>query len=313
MTQRRASIRLPDPRAWLARLRRPAAAPAALAGATGGSAGGHAGGVGGGEAEAPQAPSSSWPAQRLAVADALWGEGCELPGGAEEVLRLAAPMGLSAAASLLLVGAGGGGAALRLAGELGVWVCACESDPGLLAAAARRVQRAGGAAAKKVTAQAWDPAAPAFRRGGFHHAIVIESLHEGNAAAALAGFAQALRPAGQLVVLETVAGPALDPSDPALLAWCRLERRAPPVDDGAQIGAALARLGLDIRVTEDAGARQTLLAVGGWKRHVRALRGQRPAPAQAAALVAEAELWLRRISLLRAGQLRLLRWHAIVR
>jgi SAM-dependent methyltransferase len=258
-------------------------------------------------------PDSAWSAPRLAIADALWGEGCQFPGGAEEVLRLAAPLGLSAAASLLLVGAGGGGAALRLAGELGVWVCACESDAGLAAAAAHRARHAGAALAKRVTVQGWDKAAPEFRRGGFHHAIAIESLHGGDDAAALVGIAQALRPGGQLVVMETVAGPASDPADPALRAWSRLERRAPPDTNGDWVSDRLVRLGLEIHVAEDATARQVLLAVAGWKRLVREMRGNRPTPAKAAALVAEAELWLRRISLMRSGQLRVMRWHAMVR
>jgi hypothetical protein len=36
----------------------------------------------------------------------------------------------------------------------------------------------------------------------------------------------------------------------------------------------------------------------------------RPSPAAAADLVAEAEAWLLRLRLLRDGRLRLLRWHA---
>jgi hypothetical protein len=40
-----------------------------------------------------------WPRARIAVAEALWGEGFLLPGGGEEVVRLAKPLGLSAASS----------------------------------------------------------------------------------------------------------------------------------------------------------------------------------------------------------------------
>jgi hypothetical protein len=105
---------------------------------------------------------SAWSPTRIDIAESLWGEGCVWPGGADEILRMALPFGLSDATSLLLVG-GGSGAALQLAGHLGVWVTACEADPGLAAAAGRRVQRAGVALAKRAMVQAWQPAAPVFR------------------------------------------------------------------------------------------------------------------------------------------------------
>ena len=200
---------------------------------------------------------------------------------------------------------------MRLAGELGVWVCACESDPVLAAAAARRVQRAGVAMVKRATVQAWNPAAPAFRRASFHHAMVIEALHGAGGEGVLAAVAASLRPGGQLVVLETVATPELNRANPALRAWCRLECREQPRPGAAWLTDALERLGFEIRVSEDITGRHIRQAVGGWKRLVREMRAERPPPQRAAALVAEAELWLRRIALLRSGQLRLMRWHAI--
>jgi len=46
---------------------------------------------------------------------------------------------------------------------------------------------------------------------------------------------------------------------------------------------------------------------------VRTMRTDKPTPARAALLVREAELWLLRSRLIREGQLRLVRWHAISR
>src|SRR5690242_14528675 len=62
-----------------------------------------------------------WPSARIAVAETLWGEGFLFPGGAEEILRLAKPLGLSPASSLLLLGAGSGGPPCCIANTLGVW------------------------------------------------------------------------------------------------------------------------------------------------------------------------------------------------
>ena len=57
----------------------------------------------------PARPPRTWTAERIATTDALWGAGYQFPGGEKETLRLAKPLGLSAASSLLLLGAGGGG------------------------------------------------------------------------------------------------------------------------------------------------------------------------------------------------------------
>jgi len=241
----------------------------------------------------------------------LWGEGCLWPGGSDEVMRVAVPFGLSAASSLLYLGAGTVGPTLRLAGELGVWVCACESDPTLAAIAAKRVQRAGVALAKRATVQSFDPAKPAFRKAGFHHALAVEALRGPRPEDIVAAMCQAVRPGGQIAVVETVAPSPLDPSDPAVAGWCRLERRDPPPPGSAWVTRPLGRLGFDIRVSEDVTARQVRLAVGGWKRVVREMKLDRPPPRRAAAAVAEAEFWLRRIHLLRSGKLRVMRWLAI--
>ena len=72
-----------------------------------------------------------WPRARIAVAEALWGEGFLLPGGGEEVVRLAKPLGLSAASSLLLVGAGTGGPPRHITAELGVWGVVPRSKVGI--------------------------------------------------------------------------------------------------------------------------------------------------------------------------------------
>jgi SAM-dependent methyltransferase len=297
-------MRLPDLRGWLARIRPQRAAPDGVPWPDPGE--------GAEDADsAPAPPHSAWSPLRIEVAESLWGEGCLMPGGADEVLRLAVPLGLTAKSSLLLLGAGSGGPMLRLASELGVWVCGCESDPGLAAVAARRVQRAGVALAKRATVQVWNPAAPAFRRQAFHHAILVEALRAPRPEDVLAAVAQAVRPGGQIALLETVAPAPLNAADSAIAALARLERREPPPPGTDWVTRPLVRLGFEIRVAEDVSTRHIRLAVTGWKHLVRQMTETRPTPQRAAALVAEAELWLRRIELMRAGKLRLMRWLAI--
>jgi hypothetical protein len=158
--------------------------------------------------------------------------------------------------------------------------------------------------------QPWNPAAPAFRKGAFHHAITVEALRAPRPEDVLTALAQAVRSGGQIALLETVASAPLDAADPAVAALCRLEQRDPPPPGTQWVTQPLERLGFEIRVAEDVSARHIRMAVAGWKHMVRQIT-QRPSPRRAAVLVAEAEVWLRRIDLLRAGKLRQMRWLAI--
>ena len=263
-----------------------------------------------GPPSAPPQPSPPWHSGRIGVAAALWGDGFILPGGPTEVLRLARPFGLSEAVSMLLLGAGPGGAAVAIASTLGPWVTGCESDPVLVAAATELAVRAG--QAKRAQAELWMPQAPVFRAGYYHHALALEPLRGAEPAPVVQAMARALRPGGQMMLLELVSGPDGAPPPGQ---WAALERRTGPPPAEAEITQAMNRLGLDIRVVEDVSARHAEQVLTGWHTAVERLHanGARPARAEAALLVAEAELWLTRLKLMRARQLRLMRWHAIGR
>ena len=267
--------------------------------------------VSAGSHDAEARTSSLWSAARIAVEEELWGVGFLSPGGGPEMLRFAAPMGLSAASSLLLLGAGTGGPPQTLATDMGVWVASHETDPDLVTLAGRRIQRSGAALAKRATVQLWDRHAPRFRPRICHHALAIDAIRDATPEPVLDAIAQALKPHGQVVLVETVSATPLDPADPAIAAWCRLEGRAPSVPAPEAITRCFTRLGYDVRVDEDMTARHMRLAVLGWKHLVRQMTRERPTAERAAAVVVQAEMWTRRIRLMRAGQIRLIRWHAI--
>jgi hypothetical protein len=66
-------------------------------------------------------------------------------------------------------------------------------------------------------------------------------------------------------------------------------------------------------VVEDQSPRHIRQTLRGWQTLVHVLDSAKPSPAQAALLVMEAEIWLRRLRLIEAGQVRMMRWSAIVR
>ena len=264
----------------------------------------------------PTAPAeppvrSAWPTARLALAHQLWGDGFIFPGGEIDTLRLARPLGISAAASLLIVGVGSGGPAITVARNLGAWVTGMANDPSLLVAAQAQVKRA--QLAKKVRIQPWDPDAPAFAAKGHHHCLALEPLHGAHPEPILNGLAQALKPGGQIVITELSAPNPLNVADPTVRRWAELERRD-PADLLAPVAVTrmLGRMGLDVRIAEDMSQAHLEHALLGWRVMLRDL-DHKLTRQEAVPMIAEAELWLLRRRLIRDGRLRMMRWHAISR
>jgi cyclopropane fatty-acyl-phospholipid synthase-like methyltransferase len=257
----------------------------------------------------PEDDDPEWPTARISVAEALWGEGFLFPGGHDEALRLATPLGLTAASSLLFVGAGTGGAPRSITTELGVWVTGYECNVHLVEVANERNARSG--LGRRAQVELWDPIAPKFPPHYFHHAIAVEPLHGAPMEPVLAAMAAAMKPSGQLVLVEAVADRPLDPSDAAVAHWAELERRPADVPTELGVSKELAGLGFDVRIAEDISRRHVHQALDGWSSAVRSIEGARPTMHHLALIVREAELWLARLRLMREGRLRLVRWHAI--
>lgn len=255
-------------------------------------------------------PPPKWNQERLKITDALWGQGYQFPGGEIETLRLAKPLGLSKASSLLLLGAGAGGAACSLAIHLGVWVSGFEADPDLVATAVDRVARRN--LTRHAQTELWDPAEPKFRDGFYHHGMALEALHGGQPERVLSAVAHALKPSGHLMMTELIADSPLDPGSPVVAGWAHLERRNPrALPTEVTITRVLGRLGFDVRVCEDISERHINHAMAGWRTLVRLMEDAPPTRREAMSSVQEAELWLLRLRLFETRSLRLVRWHAI--
>jgi hypothetical protein len=260
----------------------------------------------------PAGPKHLWTPERIQIADRLWGEGFQFPGGDAETLRLAKPLGLSAASTLLLLGAGSGGAACSVATNLGVWVSGFEADPDLVVAAANMISRT--KLGRRAQVERWEPANPSFPEHYYHHGLALEPLRGHLPEMILAAITAALKPGGQLVLVEVVADTPLDPTELEVSAWARIEQRKPEVlPSTTGITRILGRLGFDVRICEDISNRHIQQAIMGWRRLVREMETERRPNRETALLVAEAELWLLRVRLFRNKRLRLVRWHAISR
>lgn len=238
-------------------------------------------------------------AERRAWADRLWGEGLSLPGGASEVLRLAALLPLSPDTTLLLAGGGARAAGGVISGARGCFVSAHEPGEQPAAASAKP--------GRKVTPMPFDAAAPAFRARYHHHAMLLEPFRAAlSPQELLQATATGLRVGGQLVLFDLVARDAAPGGR-----WLEAEDRRPPPPE-AEVPRALAAAGFQVNVVEDAGPRHRRAVMEAWAALLEALRAEptRPTPIAARAMVEEAEAWLLRLRLLEQGRIRLLRWHA---
>jgi SAM-dependent methyltransferase len=260
----------------------------------------------------PPPPAERWPDLRLKVLAAIWGEGFLGPGGAEEVLLLSKPLGLNETHSVLNLGAGLGGATRALATASGAWVTGYEPDADLAEAGQEISARL--KLDKKAEIRPLDPGNPQIRKGYYHHALALEALWRiPDKAPVIAALVAGVKPQGQVVLTDLALGTPSPSAERTFNAWSRLEGAAPCLAGEKVMTGLLAREGLEVRICEEISQRHIAQTVSAWAGFVEELKRDRPAHPFAAEIVNEAERCLRRIELLRAGRLRLLRWHALRR
>lgn len=242
--------------------------------------------------------------------ESLWGAGYLSPGGPEETLRLAKPLGLDADTTLLLLGGGIGGPAETIASAFGTSIESFFADPELATIAEKR--RGDHLTASRVRVESWNPECPEFRRKSANHAMALEALRGAPAAQVVCSLASALRPHGRIVLTEMVSDAPTPAADREFAAWCRLDDRSPNLPQANAVTAALAEQHFDVQVIEDLSDRHVSATLAGWRGAVKEMAaGPKLPPAAAGIFVTEAELWLLRVRLMRRFGFRLLRWYAI--
>jgi SAM-dependent methyltransferase len=262
--------------------------------------------------EPPPPPPTRWPETKLKVLGAIWGEGFLGPGGAEEALTLSKPLGLNQTHSVLNLGAGLGGATRALAVQSGAWITGYETDPDLALAAQALSEKH--KVEKKAEIRHLDLSNPQIRKGYYHHALALEALWRiPDKAPVIAALVGGVKPQGQVVLTDLALGAPSPSAERAFNAWAQLEGVTPCLTGEKAIATLLAKEGLDIRICEEITPRHISQTVAAWRSFVEELKRDRPSRPFALQVVAEAERCLRRLELMRAGRLRLLRWHAIRR
>jgi len=260
-------------------------------------------------AAAPKTKVPLWTQERIDVVERLWGFGMHSPGGEEHIQTLIKPFGLNPTMTVLDLGAGLGGATRIMAKSFGSWVTGLEQWPILVQAGMDRSRAAG--IEKKAPIDVFDPKHIELKPQGYNAIFAKESFFTiADKASLFFAISGALRSGGQLCFTDYVMPDDAKPT-PAIDAWMAQEPVEPFPCAAQDILALLEQNGLEATVAEDITDIHQALILQGWRDLIQSLKPGTIAPATVPHLVAEAELWARRGAVLRTGDLRVYRFHAL--
>ena len=258
-----------------------------------------------------EGPNLQWETARLKLAQEVWGEGFCTPGGAEHILEMVKFFALDPSMSVLDLGAGLGGASRVMAKEFGVWVTGLEANKELAEAGDALSTKAG--LGNKAPVKHFDPATFEQKQKSIDCIFSKESFFTiADKPEFLRMVESALKPRGQLLFTDYVlAGRAL--TSKALDRWAEFEPVTPLPWAAEDYQEALEALHLDIRIVEDHTEQFHGLVTRAWADYIEVLAKRGIEAEEGAALVAEVELWARRVQAIEAGDLKVCRIHALKR
>lgn len=248
-----------------------------------------------------------WTATRIEVAEKMWGEGFNTPGGAEHIPYLVKPLGLNPAMSVLDLSAGLGGTSRTMAGKFGCWVTGLEASELMAKEGMVRSFKLG--LEKKAPVELYNP--EKFTYPKRVDAIVYK---EGMFAVRdkeqmFDGMELVLKPRGHLLITDYVAEPDMLEIK-AIKHWCDKEPMEPHLWPKDRMAAAFAQRNLDLRITEDITDTHRGLILHAIQGLVAHLEKHTLDHDTKVAVMEEVEMWARRVAAIEAG-MRVFRFYAI--
>lgn len=247
-----------------------------------------------------------WTANRIEVAEKIWGPGFTTPGGSDHVPYLVLPLGLNPAMSVLDLGAGLGGTTRTMASKFGCWVTGLEGTPILQREGMERSVKAG--LNKHAPVELYDP--ENFAYGRRVDAIVFKegfyAVHDKDQL--LDGLEVALKPRGQFLMTDYV---VQDRSAiRGLEAWALKEPLVPRIWTIAEIANGFAQRNLDLRISEDITDTHRNLILTALQKLREHLEKHTMDPETRVHVMDEVQLWAQRVAALSSG-LKVYRFYAM--
>jgi SAM-dependent methyltransferase len=259
--------------------------------------------------EAPLvAPLLDWETPRTRIAQLVWGPGYDKPGGPEHVLDLVKPFGLDPSKSVMEFGAGLGGATRTISKTFDAWVTGYEANAEL--SHAGKQLSIGAGIDRKADMQLYVPGEFDLKPNSIDCILSTETLHGFDSKYdVLASLLKGLKSKGQLSMTDFVLAPGVAPNDKRLK-----EIHKAPLDlwRPDQYEQRFDTLNLDIRVTEDITDSYRKMVLQGWMNFAQGDPTTfATAKAHPGAVVAELNVWTKRLEALEKGLLRVQRFYAI--
>ncbi len=250
-------------------------------------------------------PLPNWPPERVAIVQQLWGEASTRPGGPGHTVDLLRPLNILPEMTVLDLAAGLAGDTRAASKEFDAWITAMECDPDLAALADDR-------RSERVSISHFDPQQFELPTAKFNCIYAREQLcFLPDRHLALAKICNALKPYGQVLLTDFAAKSKTGGN--TLTAWQSQHPLPEPLWTPKEYRQHFADLDMDIRVFQDDSDQFKSLILEGWSRFVNDLTRPQLTRSFVDSMVVEADRWLHTVRALDAGELRLLRVHAMAK
>ncbi len=192
---------------------------------------------------------ATWPDDRLAVVQALWGEGFVYPGVFSCISEILLHMDLSDKNSVLLMGAGLGGPGKLIVDSAGAWVTGYEGEKELAERGKVHTKKTGMTKRAPVSYCNWDNLK--LKPKSIDAAILLpNSLGQARKDAVIEPIVSSLRANGELWYIDFVL-PNAETSGEALTAWSQTESILPRLWPPEGINALLNKFDLSVQAPKD--------------------------------------------------------------
>ncbi|RMB12646.1 SAM-dependent methyltransferase [Eilatimonas milleporae] len=257
----------------------------------------------------PDLPVDPWDAQKVNIAQYVWGEGFCGPGGPEYIIALSKLLALSPEMSMLQIGASLGGPARVLADRFGVWITGYEESLTLVEKGTQMSKMAG--LEKKAALEHYNTRDFKGFDRKYDRAFAKEALFTiQDKRGMIEHIEDKLKPGGLFLMTDYVLGSDAALARDSYREWKMGERLKPYMATADEIVDMMKAVRMQVRVSEDISSSYVDMINQAWAGAdivATKLAKEKNGPQLVQVLMREAEFWTRRKKLLESGDLKLWR------
>ena len=250
--------------------------------------------------------AGSWPPERVRLYSQLWSEEILTPGGLGYAFDLTKPLALDDTMTLLELGGRLGTTARQLAQEFGVQVTSLERDQELVALAATKA----GAAADKVSVVPYDPQNPDLPDTHYHCFYSHLELYKFEKKEdVLRQIHTSLRENGKMLFTDYCA--TEESGSDLYMEWLDNEEETPHPWLGSNYKKFFnTELKVDFKTEADESEEHMRQILLGWHLKMKEMQSGNLDQETFTMVGSELELWMRRVQLIKSGELKFYRFYA---